>query len=247
MPEPKAALIVRPADGPVELYFNFGQGFHSNDVRELSPGTNPLAQATSEEAGFRFAEGDTFETTFSAWREDLSSELTFDGDTAASITNAASTRQGLEWSNTFRAKPFYMDLDAALSQARFLTEDYLDDPNHPGVFVPEAVEQVGTLTVGMDKVDGWSLDARVRSFGSRALTADDAIRSDPTTLVSFQLIRDLGSGQTLSFDLFNLLNQNYYDVSYYYPYALQGGAAHESVMAHDTEPRTIRVSWADHF
>ncbi|HTB22741.1 MAG TPA: TonB-dependent receptor plug domain-containing protein [bacterium] len=250
MPEPKAALIVHPEGSPVEAYLNFGQGYHSNDVRELAGGINPLAQADGEEAGLRYARGDTYETTFAVWRLTLASELTFDGDTAASVTNAASTRQGIEWSNTYRAKPFYVDLDGALSQARFDSEDTLDDPEHPGYWVPEAIEQVGTLTVGMDKVWGWSADARVRYFGSRALTADNAVRSSPDTLVSLQILRDLWAGQTLSFDVFNLFNQQADDVSYYYAYALTGvdsGASHESVMAHVTEPLSVRVSWMDHF
>jgi hypothetical protein len=250
MPEPKAALIVHPEGSPYELYLNFGQGFHSNDVRELAQGLDPLTRAQSEEIGARYAKGSHYETTLALWRMDMASELTFDGDSAESVTNAASTRQGLEWSNTFRAKPYFVDLDLSLSQARFLSEDTLDDPSHPGYYVPEAVEQVGTATFGIDKVWGWSFDARVRYFGSRALTADNEIRSTPTTLVSLQVIRDLVKGQTLNFDVFNLLNQNYYDVSYYYAYAYPGvdsGQAHEAVMAHATEPISLRVSWVDHF
>jgi len=249
-PEPKAALIIHPTGSPLEGYLNFGQGYHSNDVRELAGGISPLARADGEEAGVRYAQGDTYETTLAVWRLTLASELTFDGDTSASVTNAASTRQGIEWSNTYRAKPFYVDLDGALSQARFDSEDTLDDPQHPGYWVPEAIEQVGTLTVGVDKVLGWSADARVRYFGSRALTADNAVRSAPDTLVSLQVIRDLWAGQTLSFDVFNLFNQQADDVSYYYAYAqtnVDNGASHEAVMAHVTEPLSIRVSWMDHF
>jgi len=250
MPEPKAALIIHPQGSPVEGYVNAGQGFHSNDVRELAGGVNPLARAQGGELGLRFAQGSTYETTLAVWRLDLASELTFDGDTAASITNAASTRQGIEWSNTFRATPIYLDLDGALSQARFNSEDFLDDPMHPGFWVPEAIEQVGTATLGLDKIYGWSVDARLRYFGSRALTADDAERSQPATLVSLQVIRDLWAGQSLDFSVFNLFDQPAQDVSYYYAYAapgVDGGAAHESVMGHVTEPRTIRVTWVDHF
>lgn len=248
IPEPKAALIFRPYQGPLDLYLNFGQGFHSNDARELRPGVDPLARADSEEAGLRYAAGDAYETSFSAWRMDSSSEITFNGDNAASITNAASTRQGLEWSNTVRIRPFYVDVDGALSQARFRTVDTLDNPLHPGYWVPEAIDQMGTVTVGLDKFWGWSLDARLRYFGSRALTADNSVRSAPSTLVSLQLGRHLWAGQSVTFDVFNLFDQNVDDVSYYYAYASPGvdnGQAHQAVMGHATEPRCVRVTWTD--
>jgi hypothetical protein len=248
MPEPKAAVIVRPQEGPTELYFDFGQGFHSNDARELSPGVDPLARVDSEELGARYYGGDAYETSVSVWRMDMASELTFDGDTALSSPNGASTRQGLEWSNTSRFRPFYVDLDAALSQARFLSTDTSDDPLHPGMWVPLAIERVGTLTLGVDKVKGWSVDARVRYFGGRALTPDDAVRSPATTLVSFQVSRHLWAGQRVSLEIFNVFDQAADDVCYYYAYAaagVDGGQAHEAVMGHATEPRSIRVTWTD--
>jgi hypothetical protein len=141
-----------------------------------------------------------------------------------------------------------VDLDGALSQARFNTLDTVDDPLHPGYWVPEAIGQVGTLTVGMDKVQGWSVDARLRYFGGRALTPDDAVRSAPGTLLSFQVVRQLWAGQSVSFDVFNVLDQDEDDVSYYYAYAYPGvdqGRAHQAVMGHATEPRSVRVTWTD--
>ncbi len=248
LPEPKAALILRPDGWPAEFYLNFGQGFHTNDARELRPGVQPMVQADSEEAGARYADGDAYETTFAAWRMDMASEMTFDGDTAQSTPNGPSVRQGLEWSNTMRIQPFYLDLDGAVSQARFLGLDTVDDPLHPGYWVPEAVGQVGTMTLGMDEVDGWSVDTRVRYFGSRALTPDDAVRSPPSVLVSLQVIRHLWAGQSITLALFNLLNENVPDISYYYAYAQPGvdnGLAHEAVMAHPTEPLSLRVTWTD--
>jgi len=248
VPEPKAALILRPAKGPAEFYLNFGQGFHSNDARELAPGVNPLARAYSEETGVRYADGDAYETTFAAWRMDMASELTFNGDTSRSSPNAASVRQGLEWSNTVRVRPFYMDLDGALSQARFRSLDPVDNPLHAGYWVPEAIEQVGTLTLGMDKIQGWSLDARLRYFGSRALTPDNAIRSTPSALVSLQLSRQLWAGQKLTLEVFNLFDETADDVSYCYAYAYPGvanGQAHQAIIGHATEPRSVRIAWTD--
>jgi hypothetical protein len=255
LPSPKAAISLWPGEGPLEVYLNYDWGFHSNDARSLTPnsiqqaGAAPvLAQAKGEELGFRYAQGERYESTLALWYLDMSSEITFDGDAAQASINNASYRKGVEWSNTYRAKPFFVDLDLALSNARFFQLDTVDDPNHPGYAVPEAIAQVGTLTLGVDKVAGWSADARVRYFGARNLTADGAENSSPDTLVSLHLGRELVGGQVLNVDIFNLLDADSADVSYYYQYQLAGQASpREDVMSHATEPRSLRVSWVDRF
>ena len=266
LPEPKAGLSLRPGEGPLEIYLNYDWGFHSNDARSITPfsikqnggdAPSPLAQAKGEELGFRFAKGETYESTLAFWYLDMASELTFDGDTAQSDINNASYRKGLEWSNTFRAKPLFLDLDYALSQARFSSVDVVDDPNHPGNWVPEAIKNVATATLGLDQRDGWSADARVRYFGARDLTADGsaATEAPASTLVSLHLARALAAGQSINLDIFNLFDVTAADVSYYYAYSLRyspalaasPNSAPESIMEHNTEPRSFRVSWVDRF
>jgi hypothetical protein len=256
IPEPKVGLSLWPGEGPLEIYLNYDWGFHSNDARSITPfserqngGVNPppLVQAKSEELGFRYAQGDRLESTLAFWYMDMASELTFDGDSAQSAINNASYRKGIEWSNTVRLKPLFVDLDLAFSDARFFQLDTEDDPAHPGYYVPEAIAQVGTMTFGMDKVDGWSANARIRYFGARNLTADGQETSTPDTLVSLHLSRDLFSGQAINVDVFNLLDADAPDVSYYYLFQLYHHAAREDTMEHATEPRSFRVSWVEHF
>jgi outer membrane receptor protein involved in Fe transport len=254
IPEPKAALAWRPGLGPLELYANYGWGYHSNDGRIITPAgvgggaaRSPLVQAKGEELGLRLASGDHYEGTLAVWRLTLDSELTFDGDSAASGVSNPSTRQGFELSNTFRWNPLFLDLDWALSQARFDTQN-TDDPLHPGLYVPESVENALTATLGLNPVAGWSSDLRVRFFGGRALTADDEERSPDLTLVSLRLSRELTRNLSLTADVFNLLNVNGPDVSYYYPSRLKNEAAEvDDFNTHPTEPRSLRVTLVSRF
>ena len=259
LPEPKAGLSLRPWEGPLELYLNYGWSFHTNDERIITPSSlsgladgqatrSPLIQAKGEELGLRYAQAGVYEGTLALWSLHLDSELTFDGDAGASAVNGPSTREGVEWSNTFRWAPFFLDLDYAYSQARFDTLN-AQDPAHAGFYVPEAIEQVGTATLGLSKVLGFSADARLRYFGSRALTADDAVRSPASTLVSLRLSHPLTSATTLSLDAFNLFDEQAYDVSYYYISRLKGepSAGVAGINGHPTEPRSLRLTLAARF
>jgi hypothetical protein len=258
IPEPKANLIFRPAEGPLEIYLNYDWGYHSNDARSITPysisqnGVNPppLAQAKSEELGFRYANKDRYEGTLAFWYLDMDSELTFDGDVAQSDINNASYRKGIEWSNTWRWKPFFADLDYAFSSSRFRSLDSEDDPSHPGMWVPEAIKQVGTATLGLDKIRGCSTDLRIRYFGPRDLTADGDEEAPAFVLFSLHLSREINPWQTLNLDVFNLFNVQAADVSYYYSYRTEAdpnAANTEDYMVHTTEPRSLRLSWVGRF
>src|SRR5690606_35744120 len=70
------------ATSDVELYANWGRGFHSNDARGVVNRESPvpgLVEGTGYEAGARFEIGDLTLTT-AYWWLDLDSELVFVGD-----------------------------------------------------------------------------------------------------------------------------------------------------------------------
>src|SRR5690606_9148151 len=67
----------------VELYANWGRGFHSNDARGVVNDQDPvpgLVKGTGYETGARFEVGD-LRLTAAYWWLDLDSELIFVGDT----------------------------------------------------------------------------------------------------------------------------------------------------------------------
>ncbi len=259
--EPKVALVLRPYEGPVELYANYGWGFHSNDARIIAPdalnqlsimgnnvNTAPLVHAEGEEVGARFGWQNLFESTVSLWRLHLDSELTFDGDAAAPSPNGPSTRNGVEWSNSLRPKPFFLDFDYSWCQARFDQTALDDDGEHPGEYVPEAPVNMATATLGTDPIEGWSADCRLRYFGARPLVPDNSVQSSDLTLVSLRVSRQLTENQSIFFDIFNLFNQRGYDISYYYATSVQSGAPSiPDINSKPAEPRSLRVTWQDRF
>ena len=109
MLNPKATVVWSPASS-VELYFNAGSGFHSNDARgttiRVDPVTgdpvepvDPLVRATGIDLGFRTFTRSGYHTTVSLFWLDLDSELLFVGDAGATEASRPSRRVGIEWTN----------------------------------------------------------------------------------------------------------------------------------------------------
>ncbi len=110
---PKANLIVSPWKR-LDLFVNFGRGFHSNDARGVVQSTDPvdpLTVATGYETGLRVHD-DMGEVAVAAWALDLDAETVWVGDEGTSELSGATHRQGLDGS--LRAHPIdwlYADLD----------------------------------------------------------------------------------------------------------------------------------------
>jgi outer membrane receptor protein involved in Fe transport len=98
---PKASAIVTPLaeqNYDLDFYANYGEGFHSNDVRGAftTPAVTPLTRARGEEVGARtrlFRKLD-FATAF--WNLDLANETTWNGDDGTTNVGGATNRYGVE-------------------------------------------------------------------------------------------------------------------------------------------------------
>src|SRR6185369_915145 len=102
---PKVALAWELSP-QVELYANWGRGFHSNDVRGAVTSTPVpvLVHGTGKELGGRLQFGKfTFTATY--WWLDLGSELKFVGDSNAVEPTGASSRRGYELVAFWRPLP----------------------------------------------------------------------------------------------------------------------------------------------
>jgi outer membrane receptor protein involved in Fe transport len=102
---PSMALAWRATDA-LELYANYGRGFHSNDVRGATITVDPasgdpvdqvdlLVAAEGAELGARL-EKDDFNTTLSLFALEVDSELVFVGDAGTTEPNQATRRFGIE-------------------------------------------------------------------------------------------------------------------------------------------------------
>jgi len=98
---PKASLIVTPIQderAELDLYANYGHGFHSNDVRGAfaNPPVTPLTRAIGEELGARARLFQRWDVAAALWRLDLDNETVWVGDEGTTEVGDATRRQGIE-------------------------------------------------------------------------------------------------------------------------------------------------------
>src|SRR5262249_8260665 len=143
---PKLGLIFGPF-GTTSYFLSAAGGYHSNDARGITrSGENPqarpvspLTRAMSAELGLQSEPRPGWRTSLDVFLLKLRSELVFDGDAGVTAPSGATTRTGIEWSNTLRVNEWLRaDLNAAFSRARFDHDTAPDDlgcgeaaPAHP--------------------------------------------------------------------------------------------------------------------
>lgn len=243
---PKVGLAYALTDN-VELYGNWGEGFHSNDARGVVNQTDPvpgLSPGEGQELGARFEIGALTITT-AYWWLDLDSELIFVGDSNAVEPKGGSEREGYEL--TFFWKPTdWLGIDAVYtgSKAR-----YVDNPD--GVYVEGAVENAGQIGLSAVK-DKWEASLRLRYLGEYALTPDNAERAKAETSLNVRGAYTVGRA-TLYAEVLNVLDEDGKDIQYWYEAYVDGldppGLTSEDIdcsitncrMSRVEEPRTVRL------
>lgn len=247
MLSPKAALAWKVAHN-VELYANYGEGFHSNDVRGATITVDPsngaaeskvpvLAKARGAELGARVESGKLTASLVGFWL-DLASELVFAGDEGTTEPNAATRRFGTEFALFWKpADGVTIDGTAAYTHARFrgVAADRTYIPNATPVVLSGGIS--GRITPRL------TTTVRLRHFASAPLIEDNSHRSSPTTLVNAGAYWEVGRCR-ISADVLNLFNVHDPDISYWYTSRLRGEPAEgiDDRHIHPVEPRQIRVS-----
>ncbi len=120
---PKATAILSPLDN-LDVYLNFGQGFHSNDARGVLDPVLPAskyAKATGAELGLRSKFfGDKLQFEVAGWYLHLGSELVFVGDAGTTEPKGATNRYGVETSLRYQILDWlWADVDFTYTHARF--------------------------------------------------------------------------------------------------------------------------------
>lgn len=241
---PKLSTRYRVLDG-LWLFASAGQSFHSNDARGVTSRENAapgLVPVRGYEVGSSWTR-ENFRLSLALWRLQLESELIYIGDAGVTEPARASRRQGVD--TLFQLSPsplFHADLELSWADARFLS-----DPDAEGTKVEGHVPFVAMLGLGSQLNSSWSLDARLRHFGRRPLTADGQQSSEPTSVVNAQLAygRDLWEG---SLDLLNVLDTNAHDIDYFYESQLADESAPVADRHyHPVEPRSVRIQLGRRF
>ncbi len=244
---PKASIAWAPFDR-IELYANYGRGFHSNDARGTSINIDPntgsaadrvdaLVSATGYESGVRVRPIDGLTLTGTYWWLDLKSELLFLGDGGTTEAQGPSKRRGFEVS-AFYQPARWLTVDAEFTRSRGRLTDLPAGAN----YIPGAIETViaGGVVAKLGKA---SFAVRARHFGSYSLIEDNSVRADPLTVVNARVEYQLGRVE-LAADLLNAFNAKDNEIEYFYASRLPGEPAEgvEDRHIRPVEPRQLRVS-----
>jgi outer membrane receptor protein involved in Fe transport len=231
----------------IELYGNWGRGFHSNDARGVVNDEDPvpgLVKGTGYEAGARFEVGPLRLTT-TYWWLDSDSELLFVGDTNSVEPQGGSKRRGYELTAFWRPVD-WLGIDAVYtgSRARFVDND-------EGRYIDGAVENAGSL--GLAAVRGrWEGSLRLRYLGPYPLLPDNSERASSETTLNLRGAYTVRR-TTLYAELLNALDSKGKDIAYYYEAHVDGldppGLSADDIdcdvvncrMSRAVEPRTLRV------
>jgi outer membrane receptor protein involved in Fe transport len=240
----------------VELYANWGKGFHSNDARGVVNPVDPvpgLSPGEGYELGARFEVGD-LKITATRWWLDQESELIFVGDSNSVEPKGASEREGYELTLFWRPVD-WLGLDATYTDS---SAYFVDNPE--GRFVDGALEQAAQFGIAATR-NNWEASVRVRYQGPYALTPDNSQRASGNSGVSFRGAYGFDRFQLYA-ELINAFDDDGKDIVYWYEAYVEGyddvvnGATGiddidcdvlDCRMSRAREPRTLRVGVKYHF
>ncbi|WP_022683910.1 TonB-dependent receptor [Sphingobium bisphenolivorans] len=233
MLSPKASMAYQPAPW-LELYANWGRGFHSNDVRGAVNVDTPvpvLVRGTGKELGGRVQFG-SFSLTATYWWLNVGSELRFVGDSNAVEPTGASKRRGYELVAFWRPLPWLaLDGNYTASHSRYDNGDR----------IPNAFENAASAGAAII-LDPWEASIRLRHLGPYPLIEDNSVRDKGSTVVN---ARAAWKGKRVEIygELLNIFNSRDKDIAYQYESYLPAfdAAPVEGRLSRVMEPRTLRI------
>ena len=250
---PKITLAWRFADR-AEAYFNYGRGFHSNDVRGAtitldSVSGDPvdavpaLVRSDGAEFGLRFETGAQFKATITAFWLGLDSELVFVGDAGATEINDGTKRLGIEGDLFWQATRWL-----ALNAAYTATDSKFKQDQGGGREIPGAVRSTFSLGMNTAWPNGFSSSLRIRWLDEAPLIEDNSVRSDASLLINAGVMYRRRAAEW-RLEVFNLANSKDDDIAYFYASRLPGEIAEgvEDVHFHPLEPRSVRATLTWHW
>ncbi len=239
---PKFTIVFGPFN-KTELFFGAGTGMHSNDARGTTITEDPVDPATKlssspllvrtkgAEAGVRTKLIPGLDSSLSVFVLDQDSEIVFNGDAGDTSASRPSRRYGVEWTNTYRPRPWLaLDADVAATHARFVGYDneqaalyaslagfpQAQIGNAPGNYIPNAPAMVASAGITLGEKTGWFGALRWRYLASSPLTEDNAFRSPAASIFNGRIGYRLDNGWRIQLDVLNLLNTQANQITYAY-------------------------------
>ena len=244
--QPNIGLAYRVNEN-VELYLNYGHGFHSNDVRAAVNTIDPvtgdpteaqdvLVEGKGSEIGFRYDTLNGFNIAIAAFELRTDSELVFVGDAGTTEPSDPTSRNGVEINSFWEINENWVfDFSAAKTSGHFRGLPSNADS------ITDAHEEV--LAAGLTHVgnNGLTASLRVRHFSDAALTEDESVQKDGSTLVHAGVSYEFNNWE-IGIDVLNLLDAEDDDIAYYFESQLAGETTGvEDIHFHPSNPRHIRL------
>lgn len=244
--QPNIGLAYRVNEN-VELYLNYGHGFHSNDVRaavntidpvtaEPTEAQDVLVQGKGSEIGFRYDTLNGFDIAIAAFELRIDSELVFVGDAGTTEPSDPTSRGGVEINSFWEiSENWVFDFSAAKTNGYFRGLPSNADS------ITDAHEKV--LAAGLTHVgnNGLTASLRVRHFSDAALTKDEAAQKDGSTLVNAGMSYEFNNWE-IGVDVLNLLDVENDDIAYFFESQLTSETTGvEDIHFHPSNPRHIRL------
>lgn len=241
---PSASLAYRLSD-QVELYANYGEGFHSNDARGATINIDPLSGAPVDqvpllvksrgaELGFRYETASLKAAVVGFWLN-LESELVYVGDAGTVEAQGGSSRFGVEASIYWQANRWaslYANYSVTRARFRGETEDR----------IPNAVPTVLAAGLKLEPFEGFTSNLILRHVGSAPLIEDGSVSSNATTTLNWGGFYEVGRFR-LGLEVLNLLNSRASDISYFFESQLESERQPVAdVHTHPMVPRQVRFS-----
>lgn len=251
---PKFSAIFGPWN-KTELFANWGEGFHTNDARGVIDKIDPttggpsarvpaIAGAEGKEIGLRTSLIEGLQSSVALWQLNSKSELVFAADSATGDTdaNGASKRSGVEWNNHYvLGRHWLFDADLAWTRARYATNN---DNGQAGDYIPNAISRVFAFRATMKDVGPWTVGLETLYFGEYPLTQDGSQKAPSATVTNLRVQNQLSRKVTLSLDVLNLFDRQYFDIAYGQDYQVAPAAlpVPNGVTVHPGEPRQYRLT-----
>ncbi len=154
---PKASAVVTPLPGTLDLYLNFGMGFHSNPAQVALADGSTRSDASGNrftvhavpriyggEVGARLRLWSRLDVAAAVWASWLENETVFDADAGAFVPSDATRRIGVDVEARVRILPWlFADLDLAQASATAVP----DGGNGGAVALAPRIYLTGGVTV----------------------------------------------------------------------------------------------------
>lgn len=183
---PKGSVVVSPIaenDVELDLYGNYGHGFHSNDARGIVRAVNPvtpLTRAVGYETGARTRLFKRWDLAAALWRLDLASETVFVGDEGTTEASDATRRYGVEFETRFAITEWLSaDLDLTATRSSFV----VNRGNGDAIALAPRYTWAGGLSARHPT--GWRAGFRFYGVGNRPATEDEALTAEGFTIADF--------------------------------------------------------------